>query len=241
MQVKLPHVHHGYPWAVHQHGLRDDERGTYQQVPPSGSVRSTPIARGHRHMAGLSRLPRTPPPPLLLRLLHMIPARRHLIAGGLLLTGVIVASACAAVSGSSTDVSGSSTDRTTTPTSRSTPTPTQTSGPTSSKTNTPDPVARIHNAAPSYIPLFVRITFTSSTTYEQAVSILESGPSARAPYPWNCDEPRSPTPPPLPDRQAAYDASHSLLLSYAVWDELVWLASSSQVVSVDGTYVYPCP
>jgi hypothetical protein len=104
-----------------------------------------------------------------------------------------------------------------------------------------DPLSRIHTAGPNNIPLFVRITFTPATSYAQAVALLEAGPGARAPYPWTCDEPRSPTPPPLSDRQAAYAASHSLLLSYAVWDELVWIASAPQVVSVDGTYVYPCP
>jgi hypothetical protein len=104
-----------------------------------------------------------------------------------------------------------------------------------------DPLSRIHNVGPNNWRLFVRITFTPPTTYEQAVAVLETGPGARPPYPWPCDEPPSPTPPPLSDRQAAYAATHTLLISYPVWDELIWIASAPQVVSVDGTYVYPCP
>lgn len=107
------------------------------------------------------------------------------------------------------------------------------------QTPTVDPLTRIHNAQPDNIPLFVRVTFTPSTTYEQAIAALNALP--KAPYPWTCDEPRSNVPPPLDERKAAYAATHSLLLSYATWKQVIQMASLPQVVSVDGTYVYPCP
>lgn len=104
---------------------------------------------------------------------------------------------------------------------------------------TVNPLTRIHNAQPDNIPLFVRITFAPSTTYEQAVAALETVP--KEPYPWTCDEPRSNLPPPPAERKSTYDTTHSLLLSYATWEQLTQIASLPQVVSVDGTYVYPCP
>lgn len=107
---------------------------------------------------------------------------------------------------------------------------------TPTATNAVDPAVRIHHASPDAVPLFARITFTSSTTYEQAVGILE-----REPYPWDCDEPRSFVPPPLAERRAAFSGSHTLLISYPTWEELQRIASSAQVISVDGTPLYPCP
>ena len=105
-----------------------------------------------------------------------------------------------------------------------------------SPTSTTNPLSRIHNATVDYVPLFARIAFTPATTYEQAVIIV-----GRDPYPWDCDEPRTPVPPPLAERRAAFTASHMLLISYPVWDQLIQIASSPQVVSVDGTPLYPCP
>jgi hypothetical protein len=169
-----------------------------------------------------------------------IPAKQRLVVGGLALAVVIMASACAPAPSHSSALSTTPT-RSATPTRLPTQAPKHEQTPTQVSTSTPDPLARIHNVGPNNIPLFVRITFTPSTTYAQAVAILATGSHPTEPYPWTCDEPRSPTPPALPDRQAAYAASHSLLLSYAVWDELVWIASAPQVVAVDGTYVYPCP
>ena len=97
-------------------------------------------------------------------------------------------------------------------------------------------LARIHNASPKNIPLFASITFTADTTYDQAVAILR-----RHFYPWTCDEPRSPDPPPLAELHANFAASHGLLMSYPTWDELARIATAPQVVSVEGTALYPCP
>jgi hypothetical protein len=96
-----------------------------------------------------------------------------------------------------------------------------------------DAVSRIHNASPTYVPLFASIQFAPVTTYEQAVAIIGG-----APYPWSCDGvPRTPEPTP----QSAFATRHYLLLSYPTWDRLLHIASSPQVVSVDGTPLYPCP
>jgi hypothetical protein len=105
-----------------------------------------------------------------------------------------------------------------------------------SPTGASDPVSRIHNATPDYVPLFARITFVPSTTHEQAVVVL-----GREPYPWQCDDPRTPVPPPLAEQRARFAASHALLISYPAWDELTRIAASPQVVSVDGTALYQCP
>jgi hypothetical protein len=99
-----------------------------------------------------------------------------------------------------------------------------------------DARGRIHNASPGYIPLFASVTFTVDTTYDQAQAILRGHV-----YPWTCDEPRSDAPPPLAEQQANFAAWHGLLMSYPTWDELARIASSPQVVSVDGTPLYPCP
>jgi hypothetical protein len=114
---------------------------------------------------------------------------------------------------------------------------TSTSGPTippsPSPTISADAVSRIHGASPSYVPLFASIRFTASTTYAQAVAII-GGP----PYPYSCDGvPRTPEPAP----QITFATSHYLLVSSQTWDSLLHLASSPQVVSVDGTPLYPCP
>jgi hypothetical protein len=99
-----------------------------------------------------------------------------------------------------------------------------------------DALSHIHNASPKDIPLFTSITFTADTTYDQATAILH-----RHFYPWTCDEPRSDEPPPLAVLHANFAKSHGLLMSYPTWDELVRIASSPQVVSVEGTSLYPCP
>jgi hypothetical protein len=95
-------------------------------------------------------------------------------------------------------------------------------------------MTRIHNASPTFIPLFVQVTFTSDTSFDQAVTIM-----GRV-YPWSCDEPRSPTPPPLPDQRANFAVTHHLFISYPSWDQLTHIAAASQVVSVDGVALYPC-
>lgn len=103
-------------------------------------------------------------------------------------------------------------------------------------TSTPGSASsRIHNITPGSFTLFVRVTFTSGTTYDEAVAIL----GGRV-YPWTCDAPRSPTPPPVSDQQASFAASNTLLMSYPTQDDLARIAASSQVVSVDGVALYQC-
>lgn len=94
----------------------------------------------------------------------------------------------------------------------------------------------IHHASPDYIPLFARITFTGDTTYDQATAMLNGHI-----YPWTCDEPRSNDHPSPAQQQAGFAASHTLLVSYPQWDELLRIASSPQVIAVDGASLYPCP
>jgi hypothetical protein len=107
---------------------------------------------------------------------------------------------------------------------------------TASTRTTADALSHIHNASPEDWPLFASITFTADTTYDQATAILH-----RHFYPWTCDEPRSNEPPPLAVLHANFAKWHGLLMSYPTWDELVRIASSPQVVSVEGTSLYPCP
>jgi hypothetical protein len=148
---------------------------------------------------------------------HARRANGRVWLAGLLLTAALGMGACAATPGDAAHA-----------------------GATHTPTRIADPQARIHNVTPDNIPLFVRITFTDATTYAQAVAILESGPSGEGPDPWGCDDPRTPTPPPPNVQEAVYNASHTLLLSYPTWDELLWAASSPQVVSVDAATVYMC-
>jgi hypothetical protein len=84
--------------------------------------------------------------------------------------------------------------------------------------------------------LFASITFTSATTFDQAVAVLGG-----ALYPWTCDDPPTPVPPSPADQRAAFTGSHMLLVSYPTWDHLVQIAASPLVVSVDGTSLYQCP
>ena len=113
------------------------------------------------------------------------------------------------------------------------PTPTAT---TAATRTTADALSRIHNASPDQFSLFASVTFTTDTTYNQAYAIMRGHV-----YPWTCDEPRSNTPPPLSVQRANFAAWHGLLMSYPTWDELLRIASAPQVVSVEGTPLYPCP
>lgn len=112
--------------------------------------------------------------------------------------------------------------------------------PATSTAATQNPRLRIHNMGPDTAPVFVRITFTTSTTYEQAVSIVQSGPTPANIHPWNCDDPRSPTPPATADLKAAFDESHTLLLSYAPWNALTRIAAAPKVISIDPAALYMC-
>jgi hypothetical protein len=101
---------------------------------------------------------------------------------------------------------------------------------------TAEALSHIHHAAPDSFTLFARIVFTSNTTYDQATAILHGHI-----YPWTCDAPRSNDQPPLSVQRANFAARHSLLISYPTWDELMRIASSPQVISVEGTPLYQCP
>lgn len=94
---------------------------------------------------------------------------------------------------------------------------------------------------PGSMPLFVRVTFDSATTYDQASAILTAGPHPANPYPWTCDDPRTPTPPSPAELRAAFDSTHALYLSYPTWDQVTRIASSEDVVAVDGAALYMCP
>ena len=94
----------------------------------------------------------------------------------------------------------------------------------------------MRNVTPNAVPLFARIDFAPSTTYEQAAAIL-----GRVHYPWTCDEPNSNIPPPLSERQKAYATIRLLLISYSDWYQLIHIVSSPSVNLVEGTALYPCP
>lgn len=107
---------------------------------------------------------------------------------------------------------------------------------TASTRTTADALSHIHNVSPGNFTLFASITFTVDTTYDQAVAIMRGHI-----YPWTCDEPRSNTPPPSTEQRTNFATWHGLLMSYPTWDELVRIASVPQVVTVEGTPLYPCP
>ena len=87
--------------------------------------------------------------------------------------------------------------------------------------------------------LFVTVTFTASTSYDQAASLLKA--AGENLYPWNCDDPRTPVPPPISEQRTAFASSHMLFISYPNLPGLGTLASSPQVLSIDPGPVYLCP
>jgi hypothetical protein len=113
--------------------------------------------------------------------------------------------------------------------------PTPTTVPASTR-SAADALSHIHNASANDMPLSATVIFTADTTYDQATAILRGHV-----YPWTCDEPRSNVPPSAAEQLAAFAASHSLNMFYPAWDELVRIAASPQVVSVEGGALYPCP
>jgi hypothetical protein len=171
---------------------------------------------------------------------HMTPMR--LLVGGLALALLVGAVACASGGTSSTHDPKTSAFRST---SILHPSPTSTLHPqltpsTSSDhptgTDIPNPLAKIHNATSQNVPLFVSVAFTPATTFDQAVSALGG-----APYPWTCDDPRTPVPPSLDEQRTIFAGTHTLLLSYPNWEHLVQVAASPLVLSVDGAVLYQCP
>jgi hypothetical protein len=99
-----------------------------------------------------------------------------------------------------------------------------------------DALTHIHNASAHNMPLSATVTFTADTTFDQATAILQGHV-----YPWTCDEPRSNVPPSAAEQLANFAKWHSLNMFYPAWDELVRIAASPQVVSVEGGALYPCP
>lgn len=93
---------------------------------------------------------------------------------------------------------------------------------------------------PGSMLLFVRVTFDQATTYDQALAILAAEPYPAHPYPWTCDDPRSPTPPPLDEQRGAFDATHALYLSYPSWEQVTRIASSDHVILVERVALYMC-
>ncbi len=179
-------------------------------------------------------------------------ATPRLIIGGLALAFLIL-SACQQDSPTSVSQGITPTNRSvqiaqnTIPTLTSSPTlvsqgisPTSVSKSAQSIPSTPTRISAQRNHIPSGTsPLFARITFTTPTTYDQAVAILTA--AGDTPYPWTCDDPRTPTPPSLAQQRAAFASLHQLLVSYPSDSLLNQLASSSQVVSVDAAPLYMCP
>ena len=107
---------------------------------------------------------------------------------------------------------------------------------TVSTRTTADALTHIHNASAGNMPLSATITFAADTTFDQATAILRGHV-----YPWTCDEPRSNVPPPVAEQLANFAKWHSLNMFYPAWDELVRIAASPRVVSVEGGALYPCP
>jgi hypothetical protein len=119
-------------------------------------------------------------------------------------------------------------------------TPSSPMQPIQGTTLTPTSAAASRNhVPPSSSPLFASITYAPSTAYDQAVSLLRS--VGQTPYPWTCDDPRAPIPPPAEQQRAAYASSHQLLVSYPSDDQLNRLAALPQVRSVDVAILYMCP
>ena len=176
--------------------------------------------------------------------LGIAPGWQRAIAGGLALA-LITLSACQAgrAPQAATPAPTVSIVRPLTPTTA----PRVTPSPADQGVMPPPPPSPIPKSSPSprnHVPpgtfvLFASVTFTSATTYEQAVALLsEAGTTS---YPWTCDDPRTPVPPPPDQLRAAFASSHQLLLSYPMDDQLNRLASSALVLSVDATPMSMCP
>lgn len=184
--------------------------------------------------------------------LGIAPGWQRAIAGGLALA-VITLSACQAGRAPQAAQDGAAQVATPVPTVSIvrplTPTtaPRVTPSPADQGVMPPPPPSPIPKSSPSprnHVPpgtfvLFASVTFTSATTYEQAVALLsEAGTTS---YPWTCDDPRTPVPPPPDQLRAAFATSHQLRLSYPTDDQLNRLASSALVLSVDATPMSMCP
>lgn len=87
--------------------------------------------------------------------------------------------------------------------------------------------------------LSVSVTFTASTTYDQAVTAFKA--AGENLYPWNCDDPRTPTAPSVSQQRITFASSHMLFIFYPTFPELDTLAASPQVLSIDPYPLSMCP
>lgn len=106
--------------------------------------------------------------------------------------------------------------------------------PTPTPTNNTSQRNHVHSST-----LFASVTFTTSSTYDQAVAALNA--AGEDLYPWNCDDPRTPTPPTVSQQRTAFASSHVLFISYPNLPGLDKLASSPQVLSIDPQVLFMCP
>ena len=96
-----------------------------------------------------------------------------------------------------------------------------------------------HNHVDDPSILSVSVTFTTSTSYDQAAALLKAARENL--YPWNCDDPRTPTAPTVAQQRAAFVSTHLLVIFYPDLPGLDTLATSPQVVSIDPHPLYMCP
>lgn len=104
-----------------------------------------------------------------------------------------------------------------------------------------NPLAHIHDITPESMPLFARVTFDPAISYDQALAILVAEPYPAIPYPWLCDDPRTPVPPTLAELRASFATTHAIYLASPTWDQVTRIASTDRVVTVDAAPLYMCP
>jgi hypothetical protein len=124
----------------------------------------------------------------------------------------------------------------------------------SGSNNTNNASARNHVPAGTR-PQFVRVTFTTSTTYDQARALLTS--VGQVAYPWSCsgfsfDGTLSPTgqlsvqpvttPPPSAEQDTPemFAASHQFLVPSPTEQQMNQIAASDEVVALDAVQLPPC-
>ncbi len=110
-------------------------------------------------------------------------------------------------------------------------------GETSAHPPTKNPSQGNHVHDPSI--LSVSVTFIPSTSYDQAAALLKA--AGENLYPWNCDDPRTPTAPTLAQQRTVFVSTHLLVIFYPDRLGLDTLASSPQVISIDPYPLYMCP
>jgi hypothetical protein len=124
-----------------------------------------------------------------------------------------------------------------------------------SATATPGSASARNHVPAGERPQFARITFTTSTSYDQARALLAS--VGQTPFPWACSDLYFGTPTPtvgmyrvLPgttpppsaeqDTPAAYAASHQFLVAFPTSQQLSQIAASDEVAAIDPLRLPPC-